>query len=111
MTKEQEFINLIRQYKLGSCLLKSQTIVSKQEIEGCVFDVEKLTIRKTILNIADLINESVVKKSDVPQGVKFSADLFVCEFNEFKTIVEGAISLLTDEQVQKIREGNQFKDL
>jgi hypothetical protein len=111
MTKEQEFINLIRQYKLGSCLLKSQVIVSDAEMDGAVFDVEKLTTRRVILNIADLISESVVKKDKVDNGTKFRADLFVCEFNEFKNIVEGAISLLSNEQVQMIREGKQFKEL
>lgn len=108
----KQMMNYFRNYKLGDSLFRSQIQLRHEELKSEAIDHELRIKRKLFDNISDMMrNKFSYKKEENYMGVIYSTELLILKMEDFKTIVESAISLMTDDQIQQVKNGKTFKDL
>lgn len=106
-----DIIQLFKQFKLGNSLFKTSFQRDRNEIKSYNISpelLEKTAIRNMTERLADHImvnNKSAITTKEDSLFINYECQLLVLKMDDFKDIVEGAIGMLTDEQIQKIRQG------
>lgn len=108
--KETEpIMNLFRQFKLGKSLFKDQFQMSKFEFDRYKLsqeELEKLVQRQGSERLALFILnncQSEIKKEETSDAIIYKTELLVLGLKDFKSIVEAAIQIISQEDIEKIK--------
>jgi hypothetical protein len=102
---ENPMLEVLRKYTLGFCHYKTNYAYPPGLVDGIknkeafAIDVKK--------RLAYQIGEHIISKNlgIKEDGYNTSIELMIMTMSDFKTCVEACISILTEEQIQLIREG------
>jgi hypothetical protein len=108
----KEIMRLFRQFKLGNSLHRCKYVVSNQTPEILYMagiEIDRIIEREMADSLADQIlvhNGSAIKKTFSLDDCSTTYDLklIVVKLEDFKTIVEAAIQMLSPDQIKRIRD-------
>lgn len=114
-TLERDIIELFRQFKLGNSLFRDVVRISPDEQEyhkNSAIDHDakmKAERRQRLAEFILMHEESATKTITHRNGdVEYITELLVLKLEDFKTIVEAAISLIPDAKIQEIKQGKSI---
>jgi len=109
----KELMNLMRQFRLGESLFRSNVQISKYELVRYNYPEQEVEakikydlIHRFAKELVNKFNSSVVRheRSD-SDHIEYELELLILKPQEFKTIVESAIQMLPDDKIKEIKEG------
>jgi len=107
-----DYINkLLQRFKLGNSLYKGQWKITNETLYNMRIskeEVEAMAVREMVIQLSDKIMKehpkAIVEEKFTDYNL-FKVQLLVLEMKDFKDIVEGAIGMLSDAQIEQIRQG------
>lgn len=110
---EDKIMQTFREFKLVNSLFKTKFRIDKDIIFRNNIpqeQVEHLAINDMVMNLSrKIVNDlksSIVKDETHVNFTEFSCELLVLKMSDFKSIVECAISLMPESEIQKLRNTN-----
>ena len=104
--------NIIRQKQLSNSLFRGQWTMVKDEIPEAITkeDIKALVIREFVKQLlSKMLTDNELLIVDNPDGsgkfIRYECQLLVFPMADFKSIVEAAIQLLSDQQIEQIKLG------
>jgi hypothetical protein len=101
--------NLYKQFQLGNSLFKGQYQLTNQILESANIpkeELDRIFEKEISVQLAENIikkHKPAIKRQKTNEGEQLNVELLVLEKKQLKDIVEAAISLMPEEQIQKIR--------
>ena len=117
-----QIMNLFRQFKLGQSLFKNNYRLSKDMLDrGSISpdDMKAIAARQAVESLSkyiidhykhtikevECIDHEVAQFSAKHEAIEFRTELLVLEISNFKTIVEAAIQMLPQSEIDRIKAG------
>lgn len=102
-------LKLFKQFKLGNSLFTGNFRVDILDIKRGNLpesEIEKRVIRRMVDDLSNLIiskNQSSITKEEKNEYIEYRCQLLVLKLEDFKTIVEAAIQMMPDSEIDKIK--------
>ena len=104
-----ELMNLFRQFKLGTCVFKTQERFTRGEYDLMPDGIKKIAKDKFVEKAARFIlnkqPSSITEDNSNPEFIDIKCELMVFKVQDFKSIVEAAIQMMPMGAIEKIRSG------
>lgn len=106
----KDLINLFRQFKLGNSLFKCRHKFTIEENSYLNADAQDSIVRKQVTDsfstyVVEKHQSSIVREISDDGAIEYSIELLVVKREDFKSIVEATIQMLTEDQITKIKNG------
>ena len=104
-----EIEKLYKQFQLGNSVFRGQYKMPKDMIQNNQIppaEIETMAIREMTIQLAKKIlndHKLSITKEEKENFNQLNIKLLVINMKQFKQIIEGAISLMTDEQFKKLK--------
>ncbi len=111
MDTDKNIMNLFRQFKLGNSLFKDEYKISKfEELTANISknQFHEMAKMKSIQRLSTFILANcptAIEKVQDSNFITFRTEILVLKMQDFKSIVEAAIQLLSQQEIDKIKFG------
>lgn len=106
-----EVEKLFKQFQLGNSVFRGQWRMTKDMVGHNQIpkaEIEAMAVREMTIQLAEKVlkdHEQSITKEEKENYNQFNVELLIISKGQFKSVVEAAISLMTDEQIAKIKVG------
>lgn len=107
---EKIITNNFRKFKLGNSIFRSENIIDNKIIDILQDNIDKKIksdfVEKLSSFIYDKHNSSIIKETNNQlNSTKYKIELLVLKREDFKTIIEATIQMISIEDIEKIKNG------
>lgn len=107
---ELKMMKLFRQFKLGNSLFMGERNIDNSIIDVLQDNVDKKVKHDLVENLSSFIynkhNSSIVKEINHERNfTQYKIELLVLKMEDFKTIIEATIQMISIEDIEKIKNG------
>ena len=103
-----EITNNFRRFKLGNSLFKDRVTIDNLVLRESKVPSGEIIRSQMRQRMSDHILRrypNAIKEEDTGQQTEFNLEMLVLEMSEFKTIVEAAIEMIPQDDIDKIKGG------